>query len=884
MRIMDSSAPAPTPVLLSDYSIPSYRITSADLTFTLDPRCTRVRAKLQIEKTENSTPSSDLVLNGENLNLLELNMNDRRLTQDEYAVTENTLTIPSSPHSFTLESEVEISPQENTALEGLYLSNGVYCTQCEPEGFRRITYYLDRPDVMSAIRTKIIAPSNDFPILLSNGNPLEHGELEGGLHFATWHDPFPKPSYLFALVAGDLGRIEDKYETQSGRNVKLQIFVERGNEDRAVYAMDALKRAMRWEEDTYDREYDLDVFNIVAVSDFNMGAMENKGLNIFNDRFILADPAAATDTDYYLIESIIAHEYFHNWSGNRVTCRDWFQLSLKEGLTVFRDQEFTADMRDAANKRIDDVNLLRVSQFVEDAGPFAHPVRPDRYMEINNFYTATVYQKGAEVIRMIQTLLGKDTFLRGVDLYFTRHDGEAVTCDDFVAALEDASGNNLQQFKRWYSQAGTPHVDVEEAFDTETSTYTLKLRQRCDPTPGQSSKEPFHIPIAIGLLDELGRDIPLSENNEKSKNTLVLQLSSSSQTFTFNKVATKKPQLSFNRGFSAPINHTLRQLPSDQAFLMKHDSDPFNRWSAAQEYSSGVILQVLSGILEGKEAVLGGEFSEALKSVVLDPNLDHAFKASLLTLPSEEYLSARLTPEDPLNLYKARRLTQRHIGERLESEFRSLLPDLETISFVPDANGMGQRMLKKVALSYLAATENIEAIKLIKDLHNNASNMTEKIDTLSILNVTDTEYRSVALENFYEEFKDNHLVVNKWFSMQASAPLPNLLSKIEDLTRHPQFDMKNPNKVRALIGVFANMNTVNFHSADGSGYSFLADRILEIDAFNPQLAARLIAPLSRWKRHKSERREQMKSQLERMYGSNKLSSDVFEMVKRSLEE
>ncbi len=873
----------PAPVLLSDYAKPTYRIMSADLTFALDPRCTRVRAKLQIEKTEDKESTCDLVLDGEKLKLIQLRLDDRRLSPDDYVATETSLTIPSPPKSFTLESEVEISPEGNTALEGLYLSNGVYCTQCEPEGFRRITYFLDRPDVMSVIRTTIIAPKREFPVLLSNGNPVDRGELEDGLHFATWYDPFPKPSYLFALVAGDLGSIEDKYVTQSGRNVKLNIYVEKGNESRALYAMDALKRAIRWEEDTYIREYDLDVFNIVAVSDFNMGAMENKGLNIFNDRFILADPETATDTDYYLIESIIAHEYFHNWSGNRVTCRDWFQLSLKEGLTVFRDQEFTADMRDPANKRIDDVNLLRVSQFVEDAGPFAHPVRPDRYMEINNFYTATVYQKGAEVIRMMKTILGNDVFLKGVDLYFTRHDGQAVTCDDFVAALEDASGVDLKQFKRWYSQAGTPHVDVEGVFDAKASTYTLKLRQQCKSTPGQPTKEPFHIPIAIGLIDERGRDIPLSIHNGEMANTLVLQLTNTSQTFVFNGIKSEKPRLSFNRGFSAPINHTLRQLPSDQAFLMKHDSDAFNRWAAGQEYSTGVILQVLDSISRGKEVKLDQDFLVALDSIAHDSDLNEAFKASLLTLPSEEIISARMMPEDPLNLYKARFLTRRYVAVNLEGVFRALLPELETKLYVPNASGMGRRMLKRVVLSYLAATESTKHLKFIKELYDNASNMTEKMDALSILNITDTEYRTAALEDFYNKFKDNHLVVNKWLSLHACAPLPGTLSKIEQLICHPLFDIRNPNKVRALIGTFASLNTMNFHALDGSGYAFLADQILKIDAFNPQSAARLVAPLSRWKRHNPERRVQMKSQLERVYNTHQLSTDVHEMVKRSLD-
>jgi len=879
----NSSNGNPLPIYLADYSAPPFRIEFTDLTFTLQPKRTKVAAKLKVIRAENREMPSNLELNGEQLKLLDVAIDGRRLSHDEYILTDELLTIISPPDAFILQTEVEISPEDNKALEGLYRSNNVYCTQCEPEGFRRITYFLDRPDVMSVFRTTVIASKAECPILLSNGNPHESGELKEGLHYSTWHDPFPKPSYLFALVAGDLASISDRFATQSGRDVELNIYVENGNEGRAQYAMEALKRAMRWDEKTYGREYDLGVFNIVAVSDFNMGAMENKGLNIFNDRFILADSKTATDMDYYLIESIIAHEYFHNWSGNRVTCRDWFQLSLKEGLTVFRDQEFTADVRDRPNKRIDDVNVLRITQFIEDAGPFSHPIRPDQYMEINNFYTSTVYQKGAEVIRMIQTILGKESFSKGMDLYFSRNDGQAVTCDDFVAAMEDASEVDLSQFKLWYSQAGTPNVKVEGVFDSTSSTYELTLQQGCDATPGQPKKLPFHIPIAIGLIDETGQDIPLSNEKGEIENSVILELKTPKDTFTFGNVASRKPRLSFNRNFSAPITVSQAQSSSDQEFLMKHDSDGFNRWAVGQEYSTNMILGVLERRLASQEVTLNAEFLNAMETIAIDANLENAFKASLLSLPSENYISTRMTQEDPINLCEARKVTQRHIATQKREVFQKLYDQLKNRGvYIPDAAGMGRRSLKQIVLAYLAATESLEMIKLAKGLFDDATNMTEKMDALSVLNNSNTPQRDQALNDLYEEFKDNHLVINKWFSVQASAPLPGTLETVKQLLHHPSFDLNNPNKARSVIGVFANVNSINFHSIDGSGYTFLADQILEIDTFNPQLAARLTLPLGRWKRFEITRQEQMRSQLERITESPKLSGDVYEMVKRSL--
>jgi aminopeptidase N len=886
MNTQYTTKPTPPTIRLADYTAPPYRVISADLSFNLDPERTMVRATLEVARATETESSATLELNGESLDLISIALNGRQLSVSEYVLTGNILKILSPPKSFTLDTEVAIAPEGNEALEGLFRSNDVYCTQCEPEGFRRISFFPDRPDVMTTYRTTIIAPKDGYPVLLSNGNLVDSGEMEGGRHFATWYDPFPKPSYLFALVAGDLAYIEDNFRTVSGRVIQLRIYIEHGKESRSQYAMESLKRAMRWDEQAYSREYDLDVFNIVAVSDFNMGAMENKGLNIFNDRFILADPETATDIDYYLIESIIAHEYFHNWSGNRVTCRDWFQLCLKEGLTVFRDQEFTAEMRNSANKRIDDVSVLRVSQFREDAGPLAHPIRPDNYIEINNFYTSTVYQKGAEVIRMMQTILGKEKFRKGMDLYFSRYDGQAVTCDDFVATMEETSGTDLKQFKLWYSQAGTPHVEVDEFFDPQSGIYKLTLHQNCKPTPGQPIKEPFHIPLAIGLIDELGTEIPLQtegDDQAHSTGTVILELKEPTGVFIFENVNSSNPRLSINRSFSAPITMARKQASSDQAFMVAHDSDPFNRWAVGQEYSTSVILDILDHLVKGHTPSLDPAFLDAMGKVAVDTSLDDAFRASLLELPTEDYISTCMAVEDPINLHKARKVARRQIAAHHRKIFDELYNGLRTdIPYAPDAAGMGRRMLKRVNLGYIAALESPETAGYVKDLFDNADNMTERMDTLDILNATDTPQRSQALQGLYDRFENDHLVVNKWFSLHASSPLPGTLSVVKKLLGHPAFDLKNPNKIRALVGTFTNLNPVNFHAIDGSGYKFLADRILEIDKFNPLMAARLVLPLGRWKRFAPTRQLQIKTQLERIITAQTPSRDVYEMVGKSL--
>jgi aminopeptidase N len=864
----------PSVIRLSDYTPPDYKIESVDLVFDLAPSATRVKSTLKIAADHDRTKAvKPLELNGEGLKLLSIKIDGQPLAADKYQVTSEALTIALPPAEFTLETEVEIDPEANKALEGLYISRNVFCTQCEAEGFRHITYYPDRPDVMSVFRTTIRAPKT-YAVLLSNGNLVDQGDLPDGRHFAVWDDPFRKPCYLFALVGGDLAHIRDTFTTASGRKVDLRIYVEHGKESRAGYAMASLKRCMAWDEKAFGREYDLDIFNIVAVSDFNMGAMENKSLNIFNDRYILADSDTATDMDYYLIESIVGHEYFHNWSGNRVTCRDWFQLSLKEGFTVFRDQEFTADMRSRANKRIDDVEVLRVTQFREDASPLAHPVRPESYIEINNFYTSTVYQKGAEVIRMMQTLLGPDKFRAGSDLYFKRHDGEAATCEDFVVSMEDASGVDLSQFRLWYSQAGTPRIAVSCAYDADKKMFSLTLEQSCPPTPGQPEKQPFHIPVAIGLVGASGQDIPIPK--------AVLELKQARETFVFDDVPCA-PRLSINRNFAAPVVVNFDQSDDDRAFLMTHDSDAFNRWNAAQGYGATVIQRMLADLQAGKAPTPDKKFIAAVGAVIADTGITPAFKASMLNLPTEDYIANLMEHEDPINLHAARKAVRRFVAEQHKGALRTLYDSLNVKrAFTPDAASMGERLLKRAALGYLAALETPETTALAKAQFDASDNMTDRMDALSILNTLAVPEREIALAAFYERYKLDHLVVNKWLTVQASAPLPGALATVKALMQHSAFDIKNPNKIRALINTFSVMNPVNFHADDGSGYAFLADQILTVNAFNPLTAARMVAPLGRWRRFDVKRQALMKAQLERLAAAPDLSRDVLELVTKGL--
>jgi len=879
MDARTSDTQPPKAIQRLDYRAPDYSIDSVELDFDLAPHATRVKARLSVKANGKNKP---LVLDGEAMTLIALRIDGRTLSADDYAVAEKTLTIHQPPTKFSLEIETEINPAGNTQLTGLYQSSGNYCTQCEAQGFRRITYFLDRPDVMSSYRVTMRADAKACPVLLSNGNLVEQGALPDGRHFAVWHDPFLKPCYLFALVAGDLACNEDSFITQSGRRVALRIFTEHGKAARSAYAMDALKRSMRWDETRFGLEYDLDLFNIVAVSDFNMGAMENKSLNVFNDRYILADPQTATDVDYGGIEAVVAHEYFHNWTGNRITCRDWFQLSLKEGLTVFRDQEFSSDMRSRPVARIQEVRQLRARQFPEDAGPLAHPIRPDSYIAIDNFYTATVYEKGAEVIRMMHTLLGEAGFQQGMRLYVQRHDGEAATCDQFVAAMADANGYDLKQFQLWYSQAGTPALDIVGRYDAASGSYELTVAQACPPTPGQPAKQPMHIPLKLGLLDAQGRDIPLRLEGEAGVLADgVLSLKAAKQTFRF--VGLPEPRaLSLNRGFSAPVNIKAAMSGAERAFLMAHDSDAFARWEAGQQYAAGLLLRRVNDA----KAAFDPAFVDAIGQILRDDKLEPAFAAEAVALPSEDYIADQMAVVDVDAIYAARKALRRQIAEthrdlllRIYEANRSATP------YSPDAGPAGQRSLKNGALSYLSelALEDAGILQRIAEQYRQADNMTDRMAALRLLIDLDVPERQAALDDFQERFRDDALVLDKWLSLQAISALPDTLDKVKGLLTHPAFSMHKPNKVRALIGSFT-MNSLRYHAADGSGYAFHAERMLELDAVNPQVAARLLAPLGRWRRFDAGRQAKMKAELARVLAAPKLSAETYEIASKSLGE
>jgi len=880
----------PKAIRLEDYRPADYRIETVDLDFDLRPETTRVKARLAIRAAyDRGGGVRPLVLDGDELELASLAIDGKALGKGDYALDDKSLAIARPPAAFTLDIETAIRPAANTKLTGLYVSSNVFCTQCEAQGFRRITYFLDRPDVMATYRTTIRADRAAFPVLLSNGNLVEEGKLDGGRHFAVWHDPFPKPSYLFALVAGDLAAREDRFTTRSGRRVRLRIFVEHGKEARTAYAMDSLKRAMRWDEDRFGLEYDLDLFNIVAVSDFNMGAMENKSLNVFNDKYILADPETATDGDYAGIETVVAHEYFHNWTGDRITCRDWFQLSLKEGLTVFRDQEFSSDMRSRPVERIENVRGLRAGQFPEDAGPLAHPVRPDSYIAIDNFYTATVYQKGAEVIRMMHTILGDDGFQKGMKLYVERHDGQAVTCDDFAAAMADANGADLEQFKLWYSQAGTPEIEAEGRYDARAGAYELTLAQRCPPTPGQAEKKPMHIPFEVGLLDAQGRGIDLRLEGEAATAATasrVLPLKTPRQTFRFVNVPEPRA-VSLNRGFSAPVNVKMQQSGAERAFLMAHDPDPFARWEAGQQYATDLLLRRVAAIQRGETTNFDPAFVEAFGDILRDEGLEKAFAAEALALPGEGYLAERMATIDVDAIHAARQALRRLIAETHKGELRRVYAaNRDRGPYSPDAGPAGRRALKNAALAYLStlADRDPDMLRLVVDQYRSANNMTDRTMALFLLIDIDRPERQAALDDFYARFRDDPLVIDKWLSLQAISDLPDTLARVKALMSHPAFSLKKPNKVRALIGAFTAGNLLRYHAADGSGYAFHADRILELDPLNPQIAARLLSPLGRWRRFDPGRQAKMKSALERILAAPKLSRDVYEIASKSLGE
>ena len=861
--------PAQTPTRLIDYRPPDWLVDHVKLVFDLAPTATRVRTTIAFRR--NGEGPADLVLHGRKLALVAAAVDGQDM-MDDVEITAEELRLPASlipGDSFTWTSETEIDPDSNTELEGLYLSKGMYCTQCEAEGFRKITYYPDRPDVMAVFDVRIEADMVDCPVLLSNGNPTDRGRLPGGRHFAEWHDPHPKPSYLFALVAGNLVSHDGRFTTASGRDVELKIYVRPGDEAKCAYAMDALIRSMKWDEDAYGREYDLDLFMIVAVDDFNMGAMENKGLNIFNSKYVLASPETATDRDYEFIEGIIAHEYFHNWTGNRITCRDWFQLCLKEGLTVFRDQQFSAHERSEAVQRIVDVQALRARQFREDGGPLAHPVRPSEYIEINNFYTATVYEKGAEVIRMLHTLIGPEAYRKGTDLYFDRHDGQACTIEDWIKVFEDATGRDLTQFARWYSQAGTPVVTVEDDWDEAGGIYTLTLAQETAPTPGQEVKAPQVIPVAIGLIGPDGDEV---------LGTTVLELTDLRQEFRFSGLEAR-PVPSILRGFSAPVILERETDDAERAFLLAHDTDPFCRWEAGRAFG----LSAARGVMAG--GAVPEAWTAALGRMLADQSLDPAFKALALDAPGEEDLTAEIArrgqPVDPDAIHAAVREMRRALGTALGVALRETYEAMATPGpYSPDADSAGRRALRNRALVLLAAAGE-DGLALADAQAGAADNMTDTLPALGALLVHDAPSAEDRLAAFYDRWQSDAQVVDKWFALQAGAPGRATLDRVEALTDHPAFDWKTPNRFRALIGAFA-MNPTGFHAADGSGYRFVTDWLIRMDEMNPQTAARLAGAFETWRRYTDDRQALMQAEMDRMAALPKLSKNTREIVERIL--
>ncbi len=878
---------------LKDYQAPEYGIDTTILHFELFEEFAVVESTLSMHR---SPAAQELMLHGRDLVLEELRLGDRVLSEDQYTLTDESLTISDldailGGHSdtFTLFCRTRIEPQNNTALEGLYKSGRMFCTQCEAEGFRRITYYLDRPDVMSRFTTTIVADAERYPTLLSNGNCVARGTFEGepSRHWVRWEDPFKKPSYLFALVAGSLEQKNDKFTTSSGREVTLQIFVEQKDLDKIDYAMDSLKRAMRWDEEVYGREYDLDIFMIVAVDDFNMGAMENKGLNIFNTSCVLANPLTQSDQAFQRVEAVVAHEYFHNWSGNRVTCRDWFQLSLKEGFTVFRDAEFSSDMGSRTVKRVEDVSFLRTVQFAEDAGPMAHSVRPDSYMEISNFYTVTIYEKGAEVVRMISLLTGPEAFRTGSDLYFSRHDGQAVTTEDFVRAMEEASGVDLQQFRRWYSQAGTPVLTATGRYSQSDKTFTLQVKQSCPATPGQPEKQNFHIPLRMGLLDQQGKPLVLSGAGlAGDKTDEVLHITDSDQEFIFMGIE-HEPVPSLLRGFSAPVRLNYDYSQQALALLISHDEDGFNRWNASQALAMRVLQALQSGepVTDSSRMLLIA-YRETLSSALADEKLDRAMLAHLLSLPQLSALIEQAEVADVESIYHARESLLTYLASELAVQFAELFEAVPgTTIYRADADSIANRALRNLCLSYLLRGNEARWAGVAYQQFQTANNMTDQLAALRMLvaakQVESEKLANQALDDFYKRWCDEPLVVDQWLSVQAVTQKPGALSAVKALINHPAFEFKNPNKVRALIGAFCSQNHLGFHDASGAGYEFLAEQVIALDSINPQIAARLLTPLTRWKKYDANRQRLMQAELLRIKSISSLSKDVYEVVEKS---
>ena len=879
-----STKQAPVTIHRKDYTAPAYWVNTVEMGFDLDPAATRVATRITLQRNS-ASPNKDVELLGDGVKLVALRMNGKTLRKGAkgYTIADGKLRIANAPDEITLEIETLVQPEKNTSMMGLFVSNGNFFTQCEAEGFRKITWFPDRPDVMAKYTVMLRGDKKKYPVLLSNGNLIEQGNLPKGRHYAKWEDPFKKPSYLFALVAGKLVCQEEKFKLNSGRRVLLQVWVEPGNLDKTQHAMDSLKHSIRWDEQRYGLELDLDRFMIVAVGDFNMGAMENKGLNIFNTKYVLANPRVATDGDYAGIESVVGHEYFHNWTGNRVTCRDWFQLSLKEGLTVFRDQEFSADMiatdSGRAVNRIENVRGLRQGQFSEDAGPMAHAVRPDSFVEISNFYTATIYQKGAEVVRMYQTLLGRDGFRKGMDLYFARHDGQAVSCDDFRAAMADSSGRNLAQFERWYSQSGTPQLKVQSHYDAAKQTYELTLSQR-----GKPGQKPFHMPVEVGLLNARGRDMKLyldGAESEKPVTTCVLELTKAKQTFTFNNVKTK-PTPSLLRNFSAPVVMEYDYTDQELAQLMAHDSDAFNRWEAGQRLVMQRLLKLIKQVQESEALTLDELFINALRTTLNDQALDPSFRAMVLTLPSESMLSEQCKVIAPQAIHTARQFMRKTISERLKADFIAIYAaNLTPGKYSSDAKSAGKRGLKNLCLSYLLGWQDESTLQLAHAQIASADNMTDRLAALMCLVNTGSKTAQQPLNRFYQDFKKEALVVDKWFSLQAVA-MHTDVAAVRKLMTHPAFTLKNPNRVRSLVFSFCNGNPSQFHAADGSGYAFWTEQVIALNKLNPQVAARLVRTLDHWKKYQPALKKQMQAALQKVAAAKGLSKDVQEVVFKTL--
>ena len=879
----------PATVYLKDYRPPAYLVNRTELHVELFEDCAIVSSRLYLLRDASVARDSSLLLDGEELELLSVAVDGIELEHSEYQLDDNSLRIQWVPEQCVVTCRTRIRPQDNTTLSGLYRSRNLFCTQCEAEGFRRITYYLDRPDVLSVFTVTVDADRTRYPVLLSNGNLFDTRELDNGRHRAVWHDPFPKPAYLFALVAGDLAHLEDSFTTHSGRQVRLRIYTQPRDLDKCTYAMHSLQQAMRWDEEAYGREYDLDVFNIVAVDDFNMGAMENKGLNIFNTSCVLCSPEVTTDSGFQRVQAIIAHEYFHNWSGNRVTCRDWFQLSLKEGFTVFRDAQFSADMGSATLKRVEDAMLMRTAQFAEDAGPLAHPVRPESYMEINNFYTLTVYEKGAEVVRMLHTLLGADVFRRGSDLYFQRHDGQAVTCEDFVRAMEEVSGRDLSHFRNWYSQAGTPRLAVRDEYDASTQRYTLHVEQSCPATPGQPGKLPLVIPLAVGLLGA-AENLPLRlvgatvDQASSAATHMVLTLDQARHSFVFEAV-NERPVPSLLRGFSAPVRLEYAYSSAQLCALMQRDADGFVRWDSAQALATRSITTVEAALVEGKPPHVDDLYIAACGELLRDDTQDLAMVAGMLSLPGEDYLAELASQRggaDVDSLHAARNHVKLALGSALEELLLARYHDLHSSEpYAPDGNQIARRSLRNLCLGYLVAADTRHLALAVEQMRT-AGNLTDRLAALrAIAFHAHEEQRATILEAFYRDWQHEVLVVNHWFQVQAAIPDAGAVSRVRELLSHPAFELRNPNKVRALIGGFAGQNPVNFHRLDGAGYRLLGDVVLQLNPLNPQIASRLLTPLTKW-RSFTGRSEMMRAELQRLARAPDLSTDVYEVVSKSL--